>query len=73
MPGKNGLEAAQELTEEWPDNQAFPLIVFVTAYDEYAVNAFEHADADYVLKPISDARPRQNHQPPVAATATKWR
>ncbi|AMP01118.1 response regulator [Collimonas arenae] len=56
MPGKTGLEAAQELAEEWPDNEAFPLIVFVTAYDEYAVNAFEHAAADYVLKPISDAR-----------------
>jgi len=56
MPGKTGLEAAQELAEEWPDNEAFPLIVFVTAYDEYAINAFEHAAADYVLKPISDAR-----------------
>ncbi|AEK60987.1 LytR/AlgR family response regulator transcription factor [Collimonas fungivorans] len=56
MPGKTGLEAAQELAEEWPENEAFPLIVFVTAYDEYAVSAFEHAAADYVLKPISDAR-----------------
>jgi DNA-binding LytR/AlgR family response regulator len=56
MPGKSGLEAAQELAEEWPENQPFPLIVFVTAYDEYAVSAFEHAAADYVLKPISDAR-----------------
>lgn len=56
MPGKSGLEAAQELAEEWPDNEAFPLIVFVTAYDEYAISAFEHAAADYVLKPISDAR-----------------
>lgn len=56
MPGKTGLEAAQELAEEWPENEAFPLIVFVTAYDEYAVSAFEQAAADYVLKPISDAR-----------------
>ncbi|AIY42811.1 Transcriptional regulator protein [Collimonas arenae] len=56
MPGKSGLEAAQELAEEWPENEAFPLIVFVTAYDEYAITAFEHAAADYVLKPISDAR-----------------
>lgn len=56
MPGKTGLEAAQELAEEWPENATFPLIVFVTAYDEYAVNAFEQAAADYVLKPISDAR-----------------
>lgn len=56
MPGKSGLEAAQELAEEWPEDEAFPLIVFVTAYDEYAISAFEHAAADYVLKPISDAR-----------------
>jgi len=56
MPGKTGLEAAQELAEEWPENETFPLIVFVTAYDEYAISAFEHAAADYVLKPIGDAR-----------------
>jgi len=56
MPGKTGLEAAQELAEEWPDDAPFPLIVFVTAYDEYAVQAFEHAAADYVVKPTSDAR-----------------
>jgi DNA-binding LytR/AlgR family response regulator len=30
--------------------------VFVTAYDEYALTAFEHAAADYVLKPVNDAR-----------------
>ncbi|WP_394778784.1 LytR/AlgR family response regulator transcription factor [Undibacterium sp.] len=56
MPGKTGLEVAQELAEEWPDGSAFPLIVFVTAYDEYAIQAFEHSASDYVLKPISDER-----------------
>lgn len=56
MPGKTGLEAAQELAEDWPQDKAFPLIVFVTAYDEYALQAFEHAAADYVCKPISDER-----------------
>ena len=56
MPGKTGLEAAQELAEDWPDDVPFPLVVFVTAYDEYALQAFEHAAADYVLKPVSDAR-----------------
>ncbi|PHV48227.1 DNA-binding response regulator [Janthinobacterium sp. BJB301] len=56
MPGKTGLEAAEELAEQWPDSVPFPHIVFVTAYDEYALAAFEHAAADYVLKPVNDAR-----------------
>ncbi|MGK5020394.1 LytR/AlgR family response regulator transcription factor [Janthinobacterium sp. LB2P10] len=56
MPGKTGLEAAEELAEQWPDGVAFPHIVFVTAYDEYALAAFEQAAADYVLKPVNDAR-----------------
>jgi DNA-binding LytR/AlgR family response regulator len=56
MPGKNGLEAARELAEDWPENAPFPLIVFVTAYDQFALQAFEHAAVDYVLKPINDAR-----------------
>lgn len=56
MPGKTGLEAAEDLAEQWPGPKPFPQIVFVTAYDEYAVDAFEREAADYVLKPISDAR-----------------
>jgi DNA-binding LytR/AlgR family response regulator len=56
MPGKTGLEAAQELAEDWPDGVPFPQVVFVTAYDEYALQAFEQAAADYVLKPISETR-----------------
>jgi DNA-binding LytR/AlgR family response regulator len=56
MPGKTGLEVAQELAEEWPDNKPFPIIVYVTAYDEFAIEAFEHAASDYVLKPINEDR-----------------
>lgn len=56
MPGKTGLEVAEELAEEWPADKPFPMIVFVTAYDEYAIQAFEHEACDYVLKPISDLR-----------------
>lgn len=56
MPGKSGLEVAEELTEEWPSDKPFPMIVFVTAYDEFALQAFEHEACDYVLKPISDVR-----------------
>ncbi|CAN7198997.1 LytTR family DNA-binding domain-containing protein [Pseudoduganella sp. LjRoot289] len=56
MPGKTGLEAAEDLAEQWGGATPFPQIVFVTAYEEYAVQAFEREAADYVLKPISDAR-----------------
>ena len=56
MPGKSGLAAAEELAEQWSGARPFPQIVFVTAYGDYAVDAFEHAAADYVLKPVNDAR-----------------
>ncbi|WP_194712704.1 LytR/AlgR family response regulator transcription factor [Noviherbaspirillum soli] len=56
MPGMSGLQAAEALAEDWPDGRAFPLVVFVTAYDDYALQAFEQAAADYVQKPVSDAR-----------------
>jgi DNA-binding LytR/AlgR family response regulator len=56
MPGKTGLEAAEELAHGWPPARPFPQLVFVTAYDEFAVAAFEQAAADYVLKPVNDAR-----------------
>ncbi len=56
MPGQSGMEAVEELTERWHGEAAFPQIVFVTAYDEYALQAFEHAAADYVLKPVNDER-----------------
>lgn len=56
MPGQSGLEAAEELAECWDGGTPFPHVVFVTAYDDYAVQAFEQAAADYVLKPVSDTR-----------------
>jgi DNA-binding LytR/AlgR family response regulator len=56
MPGMSGLEAAQELAERWDGARPFPLVVFVTAYDEFAVQAFDQAALDYVLKPVSAAR-----------------
>jgi len=39
MPGKSGLEVAEELADAWSGPAPFPQIVFVTAYDEYAVQA----------------------------------
>lgn len=57
MPGLTGLEAAQAIVEDWPhDASPLPLIVFVTAYDQYALQAFEHAAVDYVLKPVQRER-----------------
>ena len=56
MPGMTGLEAAQALSEDWPDAVPLPLIVFVTAYDQYALQAFERAAVDYVLKPVLPER-----------------
>lgn len=56
MPGCTGLEAAQALAEDWPDGVPFPLIVFVTAYDDYALQAFEAQAVDYLVKPVD--RPR---------------
>ncbi|MCV2351908.1 LytR/AlgR family response regulator transcription factor [Paucibacter sp. Y2R2-4] len=56
MPGMTGLEAAAAMAEDWPADQPFPLLVFVTAYDQYAVQAFERSAIDYVLKPVQSER-----------------
>lgn len=56
MPGQDGLEAAAELADEWPQDTPFPALVFVTAYDQYAVQAFEAQAVDYLLKPVQAAR-----------------
>lgn len=59
MPGQGGLEAAAELADAWPADAPFPALVFVTAYDQYAVQAFEAQAVDYVLKPVQAARLRK--------------
>lgn len=56
MPGTGGLEAAADLADRWPAGTPFPALVFVTAYDQYAVQAFEAQAVDYVLKPVQPAR-----------------
>jgi DNA-binding LytR/AlgR family response regulator len=61
MPGMTGLEAAQAISEDWPEEAgALPLFVFVTAYDQYALQAFEAAAADYLLKPVTPGRLAQS-------------
>ena len=49
MPGLTGLEVAARIEEKTH-------VVFVTAYDQYAVEAFDRETADYLLKPVSDDR-----------------
>jgi DNA-binding LytR/AlgR family response regulator len=53
MPGLTGLDVAQKLQQQAHHQ---PHIIFVTAYDQYAVAAFEQHAADYLLKPITDER-----------------
>ncbi|WP_457424361.1 LytR/AlgR family response regulator transcription factor [Roseateles sp. P5_E7] len=61
MPGMTGLEAAQAIGEDWPEDAgALPLFVFVTAYDQYALQAFDAAAADYLLKPVTPERLAQS-------------
>src|SRR5690606_13678709 len=51
MPGMTGLEVVEHLQQ---DNM--PMIVFVTAYDAFAIEAFKTNAVDYLLKPIEDDR-----------------
>jgi two-component system LytT family response regulator len=51
MPRRNGFEVLARIPPG-----AMPLIVFVTAFDEYSLHAFDVHAADYLLKPFSDAR-----------------
>jgi len=54
MPGVSGFEVVQQL-----DIETMPVILFLTAYDEYAVRAFEVNALDYILKPIDEERLHQ--------------
>ncbi|MEO7063954.1 MAG: LytTR family DNA-binding domain-containing protein [Dokdonella sp.] len=58
MPGLSGVEAARHIGQR-------AHIVFVTAFDQYAVQAFEHGALDYLVKPVEPAR--------LAATVTRLR
>ena len=52
MPGRNGVEVAQALL----DDHHAPAIVFVTAYDQFALRAFEVSAIDYLVKPVDRER-----------------
>ena len=55
MPGLSGIEIVQQLTSA----KSSPLVVFVTAFDQYAIQAFELFAFDYLLKPFDDRRFQQ--------------
>lgn len=61
MPGISGLEVAAALAEASPQTQ----VVFVTAYEQHALDAFERGAVDYLLKPVAPER--------LAATLTRLR
>lgn len=53
MPGLNGFEVLRALSQSMP---VIPQVVFVTAYDQYAIRAFEVRALDYLLKPVDEER-----------------
>jgi DNA-binding LytR/AlgR family response regulator len=59
MPGRSGIAVAEAVADDWPDGHAEPLFVFVTAFDDFAVAAFERAAVDYLLKPATAERLQQ--------------
>lgn len=89
MPGLSGIEAAQAISQlpTWEETGTTPWagceIVFVTAYDQYAVAAFEQGVVDYVLKPAErerlaltmqrlQARLQQRHRAADTQSSTTW-
>jgi two-component system LytT family response regulator len=51
MPEMNGFDVLQTI-----EHEHLPVVVFVTAFDRYAIKAFESSAADYLLKPVDDTR-----------------
>lgn len=49
MPGMNGFDVLEEIVHD-------PFVIFTTAYDQYAIKAFEQNAVDYLLKPIDEER-----------------
>lgn len=56
MPGQSGLDCARQILQQSSAPEQVPLMVFVTAYSEHALQAFEVHALDYLLKPLDDDR-----------------
>src|SRR6187399_1458809 len=54
MPEKDGFQVIEEIGVE-----AMPIVIFITAHDEFAIRAFESQALDYLLKPFGEARVQQ--------------
>lgn len=61
MPGKSGFDLLEEL-------ETSPKVVFTTAYDEFAIKAFDFNALDYLLKPIQEERLKETVQKIIAAS-----
>jgi DNA-binding LytR/AlgR family response regulator len=69
MPGLTGVEAAKEIAQlDLGDDALLPEMVFITAYDQYAMDAFEQGVVDYVLKPVEPERLKLT----AARLKTRW-
>ncbi|HFC29632.1 MAG TPA: response regulator transcription factor [Oceanospirillales bacterium] len=55
MPVMNGMQAAKEIKKVSPESK----IIFCTAYDDYAIKAFDLSASDYLLKPVTNERLQQ--------------
>ncbi|MSQ76057.1 MAG: response regulator transcription factor [Rhodoferax sp.] len=75
MPGLSGLDAAAALADAWdtatPGAKPFPALVVVTAYEQYAVQAFETQAVDYLLKPVQPERLKKTIQKLQQSLASK--
>jgi len=69
MPGKGGFELIEDLEKIPPED--FPHIVFATAFDEYAIKAFEKNAIDYLLKPVEQDRLEQTLEKLIALENSK--
>lgn len=67
MPAMNGFDVLRLLPPE-----QMPAVVFVTAFDEYAVKAFDVAAIDYLLKPFDEERLRGAVDKVIASLASAW-
>ena len=57
MPGQDGLSAAAQIADEWSSAAGpLPLLIFVTAFEQHAIAAFDAQALDYVLKPVDGER-----------------